>query len=95
MFARLKNIFAVSALLVAVLPEAVGAAAAAMVDTATKIEFSDTLDGLSLLGVGVRKKGPIKVYSVGMYSGDDAKSSIATIPKSDKKSSIINPPKSY
>jgi len=61
MFARLKNIFAVSALLVAVLPEAVGAAAAAMVDTATKIEFSDTLDGLSLLGVGVRKKGPIKV----------------------------------
>ncbi len=64
MFARLKNIFAASALLVSicsVFPVKVSAAAAAMVDTATKIEFSETLDGLSLLGVGVRKKGPIKV----------------------------------
>ncbi|KAL7472116.1 hypothetical protein ACHAXS_012441 [Conticribra weissflogii] len=91
MFARLKNIFAASALLVSicsVFPVKVSAAAAAMVDTATKIEFSETLDGLSLLGVGVRKKGPIKVYSVGMYSGDDAKTSISSIPKSEKKEAM-------
>eukprot|EP00970_Alexandrium_tamarense_P008766 scaffold1695_cov178-Alexandrium_tamarense.AAC.9 len=36
-------------------------AAAALIDSATKIQFDDTLGGLSLFGVGVRKKGPIKV----------------------------------
>ena len=40
---------------------AVSAAAAAMVDPATKISFDDNIGGLSLFGVGVRKKGPIKV----------------------------------
>ena len=39
----------------------VDAAAAALVDSATKINFDDKLGGLSLFGVGVRKKGPIKV----------------------------------
>jgi len=37
-------------------------AAAALIDTATKISFDDTLNnGQSLFGVGCRKKGPIKV----------------------------------
>jgi hypothetical protein len=45
----------------AILPAAVSAAAAAIVDPATKISFDDKLGGLSLFGVGVRKKGPIKV----------------------------------
>jgi len=40
------------------------AAAAALVDSATKINFDDKLGGLSLFGVGVRKKGPIKVRSI-------------------------------
>lgn len=53
----------------------------AIVDAATKIDFDDTLGNLSLYGVGVRKKGPIKVYSVGMYSDESAKSSIASLPK--------------
>eukprot|EP00984_Skeletonema_dohrnii_P011686 scaffold4690_cov102-Skeletonema_dohrnii-CCMP3373.AAC.2 len=39
----------------------VDAAAAALVDSATKINFEDKLGDLSLFGVGVRKKGPIKV----------------------------------
>eukprot|EP00986_Skeletonema_menzelii_P009658 scaffold4427_cov142-Skeletonema_menzelii.AAC.3 len=45
----------------------VDAAAAALVDSATKINFDDKLGNLSLFGVGVRKKGPIKV-SYNMYS---------------------------
>ena len=52
-----------------------------LVDTATKINFDDNLGSLSLYGVGVRKKGPIKVYSVGMYSDESAKSSTASLPK--------------
>ncbi len=39
----------------------VDAAAAALVDSATKINFDDKLGDLSLFGVGVRRKGPIKV----------------------------------
>eukprot|EP00986_Skeletonema_menzelii_P012017 scaffold6400_cov150-Skeletonema_menzelii.AAC.1 len=53
----------------------------ALIDAATKIDFDDNHGGLSLCGVGVRKKGPIKVYSVGMYSDESAKSSIASLPK--------------
>jgi len=64
------------------------AAAAALVDSATKINFDDKLGGLSLFGVGVRKKGPIKVYSVGMYSGDDAKETISSVTKSDALSTL-------
>jgi len=63
-------------------------AAAALIDSATKIKFDDNLGGLPLFGVGVRKKGPIKVYSVGMYSDAEAKSSISTIPKSDKDGAL-------
>ena len=40
-------------------------AAAALIDTATKISFDDTLNnGQSLFGVGCRKKGPIKVCAI-------------------------------
>lgn len=38
------------------------------VEPATKINFKDSQGGQSLVGVGVRKKGPIKVYGVGMYA---------------------------
>eukprot|EP00985_Skeletonema_marinoi_P031295 scaffold37542_cov146-Skeletonema_marinoi.AAC.2 len=57
----------------------------ALVDPATKIEFDDKLGNLSLLGVGVRKKGPIKVYSVGVYTNDDVAGTIAALPKSNKE----------
>ncbi len=36
-------------------------------EPATKIDFKDKRGGQDLVGVGVRKKGPIKVYGVGMY----------------------------
>ena len=36
----------------------------ALVDPATKIKFDDSIGSLPLFGVGVRKKGPIKVYCI-------------------------------
>ncbi|KAL7542768.1 hypothetical protein ACHAXR_012857 [Thalassiosira sp. AJA248-18] len=81
---------AVWALLVAALSMAPAATveAAALVDTATKINFDDNLAGLPLFGVGCRKKGPIKVYSVGMYSDEKAKSSIASLSKSNRSGAL-------
>ena len=38
-----------------------GLVSAAMTDPATGIAFSPKLGGLGIFGVGVRKKGPIKV----------------------------------
>ncbi|KAL7442132.1 hypothetical protein ACHAXM_011149 [Skeletonema potamos] len=60
----------------------------AMVDAATNIDFDNNLGGLPLFGIGVRKKGPIKVYSVGMYSDESAKSSIASLPKKSALSTL-------
>eukprot|EP00814_Leptocylindrus_danicus_P014570 CAMPEP_0116014734 /NCGR_PEP_ID=MMETSP0321-20121206/6431_1 /TAXON_ID=163516 /ORGANISM="Leptocylindrus danicus var. danicus, Strain B650" /LENGTH=182 /DNA_ID=CAMNT_0003484397 /DNA_START=122 /DNA_END=670 /DNA_ORIENTATION=+ len=39
-----------------------------MTDKATGISFPSKLMGMPICGVGCRKKGPIKVYSVGMYA---------------------------
>mmetsp|Transcript_36912 Transcript_36912/g.66391 ORF Transcript_36912/g.66391 Transcript_36912/m.66391 type:complete len:211 (+) Transcript_36912:134-766(+) len=63
-------------------------AAAALIDPATKIKFDDNLGSRPLFGVGVRKKGPIKVYSVGMYSDAESKASISSISKSDKSGAL-------
>lgn len=60
----------------------------AMIDPATKINFADRIGNLHLFGVGVRKKGPIKVYSVGMYSDAEAKSAVSSIPKSNKAAAL-------
>ena len=62
--------------------------AAALVDAATKIQFDDNLGGLPLFGVGCRKKGPIKVYSVGMYSDKQAKDCVSSLPKSNKAGAL-------
>ena len=59
-----------------------------LVDSATKIEFDEKLNDLSLLGVGVRKKGPIKVYAVGVYTNTQVKATIATYSKSDKNGAL-------
>ncbi|KAK1740018.1 ADP/ATP carrier protein [Skeletonema marinoi] len=64
-----------------------GAAAASLTDPATKITFNDTIETnnkqqLTLLGVGVRKKGPIKVYSVGVYATPERKELLSTCSKS-------------
>ena len=60
-----------------------------LVDAATKIEFDDSIgDDLHLLGVGVRKKGPIKVYSVGAYASRVVKESLAGLSKNDKTGAL-------
>jgi hypothetical protein len=51
--------------------------AAALKDKATGIDFAEKVNGLGIFGVGVRTKGPIKVYSVGAYGSDGAKKSLA------------------
>ncbi|KAL3913154.1 MAG: hypothetical protein SGILL_006603 [Bacillariaceae sp.] len=58
-------------------------------DKATGISFADSLNKLSLFGMGVRKKGPIKVYSVGMYGSENVKEDLSSISKSsDKKKAL-------
>jgi hypothetical protein len=57
-----------------------------MADKATGIDFPPTRgDDLALFGVGVRKKGPIKVYSVGMYCSTALKEKLATMSRSAEK----------
>ncbi|KAG7353848.1 chalcone isomerase-like protein [Nitzschia inconspicua] len=64
-------------------------AAAAMSDKATGISFADKMKDLSLFGVGVRKKGPIKVYSVGMYGSGSVGESLSKMSKTaDKKKAL-------
>jgi Chalcone isomerase-like len=57
----------------------------AMSDKATGIPFASSLKELSLFGVGVRKKGPIKVYSVGMYCSEAVRESLSTISRTADK----------
>jgi len=63
--------------------------ASSLVDPATKINFDATLNGLPLFGVGCRKKGPIKVYSIGMYSDSSAKECMSSLPKSTSSLSTL------
>jgi hypothetical protein len=56
-----------------------------MKDAATGIPFDSKSNELSLFGVGVRRKGPIKVYSVGMYCSDNVQEDLSTISRSDSK----------
>jgi hypothetical protein len=59
--------------------------AVSMKDKATGIAFPPKSQGLDLFGVGVRKKGPIKVYSVAMYGSSDLKEKLSSISRSDGK----------
>lgn len=43
-----------------------------MVDPATKINFDDKLGSMNLFGVGVRKKGPIKVCYLSCLCRDNS-----------------------
>jgi len=61
------------------------AAANAITDPATGIIFSSKIDDRQIAGVGVRKKGPIKIYSVGMYVPETVKESLSTVSKKSKK----------
>ena len=59
--------------------------ALAMEDKATGISFASSLKELSLFGVGVRKKGPIKVYSVGMYCSEAVRGSLSGLSRTADK----------
>jgi hypothetical protein len=88
-FSRIPSImFSVSPLLLIWSTLLVGFAMA-MNDEATGISFASKINGLSLFGVGVRKKGPIKVYSVGMYGSSSVEETLSTLSKStDKKKAL-------
>eukprot|EP00536_Pseudo-nitzschia_multiseries_P007620 jgi/Psemu1/196071/e_gw1.181.115.1 len=57
----------------------------AMKDAATGIPFDPSSKGLDIFGVGVRRKGPIKVYSVGMYGTEELKEELSSISASESK----------
>lgn len=59
-----------------------------MTDKATGIAFAPKNGSLQIMGVGVRKKGPIKVYSVGMYGEESLKLKLASIPKTEKAKAL-------
>lgn len=61
------------------------AATADMVDKATGISFPTKLGDKSLFGVGVRKKGPIKIYSVGMYCSPEFQEAVASLGDAKKQ----------
>jgi Chalcone isomerase-like len=63
--------------------------ASAMTDSATGIAFEPKNNGLEIFGVGVRKKGPIKVYSVAMYGSPELKESLSTISSTSSKHTAL------
>jgi len=64
--------------------------AVAMTEKATGIAFPSKKNGLEIFGVGVRKKGPIKVYGVAMYCQAALREKLATISKSANKKQALN-----
>ena len=75
-------------LLVCAVLLAVSHATMAMKDTATGIPFDSSKGGLPIFGVGVRRKGPIKVYSVGMYGSETVKDELSTISRTEEKAAF-------
>lgn len=62
---------------------------AALTDLATKIDFPPRLGDLPIFGVGVRRKGPIKIYSVGLYGNSTARESIEDFSASSNKEEAL------
>jgi Chalcone isomerase-like len=60
----------------------VSAGSSGMVDPATGISFPSQKNGLEIFGVGIRKKGPIKIYSVACYGNKTVKDSLSTVSRS-------------
>jgi Chalcone isomerase-like len=61
-----------------------------MTDKATGISFAPkTKTGLEIFGVGVRKKGPIKVYSVAMYGSTALKDTLSGISRSQNEKQAL------
>jgi hypothetical protein len=58
---------------------------ASLTDKATGISFPSMLGQQPLFGVGVRRKGPIKVYSVGMYCSEALKDTLSQLSRTADK----------
>jgi len=75
----------VIALLVLMMMQSHAAVAMAMTDKATGIQFPAQTNDLEIIGVGVRQNGPIKAYSVAMYSSSALKEKLASVKRSEAK----------
>jgi len=64
--------------------------ATAMSDKATGISFPAKKNGLEIFGVGVRRKGPLKVYSVALYSTEKAKERLASFSLSSEEKQALS-----
>lgn len=65
------------------------ATSSAMKDPATGISFPAKKNGLEIFGVGVRRKGPIKVYSVAAYGTEAAKETLTGISRSQNEKQAL------
>lgn len=63
--------------------------AGALKDPATGISFPAKANGLEIFGVGVRRKGPIKVYSVAAYGTDDSKKALSAMSRSKSEKQAL------
>jgi Chalcone isomerase-like len=62
-----------------------------VVDPATGIGFpTHHKNGLEIFGVGVRKKGPIKIYSAACYGNKTVKESLSSISRSNNEKDAYN-----
>lgn len=62
----------------------------AVKDKATGIKFPDKANGLPVFGVGVRTKGPIKVYSVACYGHKSMKSALGQLSATEDKKKALD-----
>lgn len=63
--------------------------ASAMTDKATGISFPAKKNGLEIFGVGVRKKGPIKIYSVACYGSAAVKETLSSMSRSKEEKEAL------
>jgi hypothetical protein len=81
-----RSFFVTSAILCALLS---GSCVVAIKDKATGITFAEKVNGLNIFGVGVRTKGPIKVYSVGYYGSKGPKKNLEDLSSSEDKKTAL------
>lgn len=62
----------------------------AIKDKSTGISLPDKANGLPVFGVGVRTKGPIKVYSVGCYGPGNIKSKLGELSATKDKAKALD-----
>lgn len=60
-----------------------------MTDPSTGITFAPKVKDLDIAGVGVRKKGPIKIYSIGMYTTELLKEKLSVLSRTVEKAQAL------